>query len=336
MKLLIVTQKADRKDPILGFFRRWIEEFAKHCEQVTVIAQSVGDHALPKNVRVLSLEKEKGRSRLSQILRFRTLIKEIEHSYDVVLVHMTPVWAVIGSGIWRRLGKRTFLWYEARGGGWALRIAERCVGKIFSASAYGMPFQSTKHVVIGHGIDTEFFHPSAEPRDPHLLCSVGRVTRSKNLDLIARAFAELPSAYRMEIAGGAIRVDDKHYQAELEKFAEQKNISGRFSMRNHNAENVRRLLQKAILFMHASMTALDKALLEAMACECPVLSSAEAARAVLPPECLTTPEAFAKRLKEMLAMPESQRKKLGASLRDVIVTHHGLPQLIERLVAEMS
>lgn len=29
VKLLIITQKIDINDPILGFFHKWIEEFAK-------------------------------------------------------------------------------------------------------------------------------------------------------------------------------------------------------------------------------------------------------------------------------------------------------------------
>ena len=58
MKLLILTQKVDKNDPILGFFHRWVEEFARHCEQVTVIALGVGEYDLPQNVRVFSLGKE--------------------------------------------------------------------------------------------------------------------------------------------------------------------------------------------------------------------------------------------------------------------------------------
>ena len=32
MNLLLITQKIDKDDPILGFFHRWVEEFAKHFE----------------------------------------------------------------------------------------------------------------------------------------------------------------------------------------------------------------------------------------------------------------------------------------------------------------
>jgi hypothetical protein len=60
MKLLIITQKVDINDPILGFFHRWIEEFAKHCEKITVICLYKGTYNLPNNVKVLSLGKEEG------------------------------------------------------------------------------------------------------------------------------------------------------------------------------------------------------------------------------------------------------------------------------------
>ena len=50
MKLLICTQKVDKNDSVLGFFHRWIEEFAKHCEKVTVICLQKGDDDLPAKI----------------------------------------------------------------------------------------------------------------------------------------------------------------------------------------------------------------------------------------------------------------------------------------------
>jgi len=62
MKLLIVTQTIDSNDPVLGFFVRWVEEFSKQCEEVTVICLQKGEYELPKNVRVFSLGKESTKS----------------------------------------------------------------------------------------------------------------------------------------------------------------------------------------------------------------------------------------------------------------------------------
>ena len=87
MRLLIITQKVDKNDDILGFFHRWILEFAKHYESVTVICLEEGDHDFysvknakfrSKNsaefsgtgIKVLSLGKEIGGSKISYIFNF--------------------------------------------------------------------------------------------------------------------------------------------------------------------------------------------------------------------------------------------------------------------------
>ena len=57
MKLLIVTQTVDTDNPILGFFVRWIEEFAKHCEKIAVICLHEGEYTLPSNVEVYEIGK---------------------------------------------------------------------------------------------------------------------------------------------------------------------------------------------------------------------------------------------------------------------------------------
>ena len=83
MRLLVITQKVDRNDPVLGFFHRWIEEFAKHCEKVTVICLEMREHRLPINVRVLSLGKEQNKSKLKYIFRFYRYIWQERNNYDV-------------------------------------------------------------------------------------------------------------------------------------------------------------------------------------------------------------------------------------------------------------
>src|SRR3989344_7209303 len=55
--LLILTQKVDRDDPVLGFFHGWLVEFARRFERITVVCLEEGVHSLPKNVEVLSLGK---------------------------------------------------------------------------------------------------------------------------------------------------------------------------------------------------------------------------------------------------------------------------------------
>ena len=82
MKLLICTQVVDKNHPILGFFHRWIEEFAKHCDTVEVICLFEGEHTLPANVHVHSLGKEEGKNRLKYLIRFYAYIWNLRNEYD--------------------------------------------------------------------------------------------------------------------------------------------------------------------------------------------------------------------------------------------------------------
>ena len=103
MKLLILTQKIDKDDSLLGFFHSWVEEFAKHAESITIIALGVGEHRLPANVRVFSLGKEKGKSRLHYLMNFFRIILRERHNYERVFVHMNEEYVLLGS--WANTGR---------------------------------------------------------------------------------------------------------------------------------------------------------------------------------------------------------------------------------------
>ena len=60
MRLLVLTQKVDQDDEILGFFHTWISLFSEHTDSVEVITLSEGRHDLPKNVHVHSMRKKSG------------------------------------------------------------------------------------------------------------------------------------------------------------------------------------------------------------------------------------------------------------------------------------
>ncbi|MEI8230722.1 MAG: glycosyltransferase [Candidatus Peregrinibacteria bacterium] len=336
MKFLIITQKADRTDPILGFFHRWIEEFTAQTEQVIVIAQQTGVFNFPKNVTVLSLGKEAGKSKLGQILRFWILIWKHRKSYDRVLVHMTPIWVVLGWKIWFLLRKPVYLWYEIRRGSLKLSFALFVVRKVFSASKEGLPQPSRKQVVTGHGIDTDFFSPSEKTRDPHRIIAIGRITRSKRYDVILRTFAALPSHFKLEIAGGTITASDITELQNLQTLIQELHITNRVSIRWVSPAQMPEFLQSASLLLHACIGGLDKVLLEAMACGVPVVSCSEAAKEELPELCAATPETMIAKAQSLLMMSEEKREKLGKELRQNVIEKHGLVRLIGRMVEEME
>ncbi len=336
MRLLIITQKADSRDPVLGFFHRWIEEFGRTCDSVIVAAQQEGEHKFAANVRVLSLGKEHGHSTWQQVRAMWSILRRYRNDYDAVLVHMTPVWVDLTFPLLLLLRKRLYLWYEVKRGGWILRLAVMLSKRVFCATSDGLPFSSRKAMILGHGIDTDAFAPGSTPRDPALVVAAGRITPVKRYGKILKAFAALPSSMRLVIAGGAVTPPDAEEKAALERQIQELNLTGRVTIAARPHAEVKKLFQQASLSLHACLGGLDKVVLESMACGCPVVSSSEAARHVLPPECQATEETLGERAKEITALQEGQKAELSLRLRQVVVDHHHLTSLIRKMTEAMQ
>ena len=186
MRLLIITQKVDKADPILGFFHRWIEEFAKNFEKVTVICLEKGEYNLP-GVKVLSLGKEQiGQHRmLAKIIyvwRFYKYIWEERVNYDAVFVHMNEEYVLLAGDIWRLLGKRIYLWRNHAKGNWRTRLAVLLSHKVFYTSPQSFTAQFKKAVQMPIGVDTDFFKP--DPKVARLSNSalfLGRISPVKKV-----------------------------------------------------------------------------------------------------------------------------------------------------------
>ncbi|PIR84905.1 hypothetical protein COU16_00085 [Candidatus Kaiserbacteria bacterium CG10_big_fil_rev_8_21_14_0_10_47_16] len=265
MKLLIVTQVVDQNDPVLGFFHRWIEEFAKHYEQVHVICLREGTHALPENVTVHSLGKEAGKGKLTYIFRFYSYIWKLRKEYDAVFVHMNQIYVLLGWPLWKVFGKKVGLWYTHKSVTIRLRLATLLSNIVFTASKESFRIKTGKLHVMGHGIDTELFSINEHKvRGEHLL-SVGRLNRTKRHDLAICAAAEAKRELRI--------IGDGSERENLESLADRCGAHVSF-LGAKNQEELQSEYQSTYALIHASETgSLDKVILEALACGCPVVST---------------------------------------------------------------
>ena len=344
MKLLILTQKIDEQDPILGFFVRWVQEFAKHCEKVTVICLYEGKHSLPGNVSVLSLGKEKRSSRIKYLWRFYRYIWNERKNYDCVFVHMNPIYIVLGGIFWRAFGKKISLWYTHKTVDAKLRIAEKLSHIIFTASEKSFRLPSGKIQVVGHGIDTAAFlsdmarsAKKKDDKDDLSILSIGRISPVKNYEILIRALGTLRRRgilARVRIVGPADTKKEKKYLAFLHALAEGEGVRESVSFeREVPPASVSALLREADVFVNVSKTgSLDKAILEAVAAGVPVVTSNEAFAGILPEEflCGKSPDDLARRI------PLAAKKGLPREVRDYVVRHHDTMSLIPRLVSILS
>jgi glycosyltransferase involved in cell wall biosynthesis len=262
MKLLIVTQAVDTNHSNLGFFVKWIAEFAKHCDEVTVIANEVGRYSLPKNVAVYGLGKEYGSARIKRYVKFLALITWFTRSYDTVFCHMNPEYVIAGGWWWRLMGKKIIFWYMHKSVTDRLRIAERLAHIIVTASPESFRLPSTKVHIVGHGIDTSIFKPDPRVvRGTHAL-SVGRLDKSKRHDKAIDMARGLGLSLR--IAG------EGPERGNLEQYAATSGVSVTL-LGGLTHEKLRDEYLGAALLIHTSETgSLDKVLLEAMACGTPI------------------------------------------------------------------
>ena len=136
MRLLIITQKVDVNDDLLGFMHGWVAEFSKKYEKIIIIALGVSEINLPANVRVLSLGKEISKSKIKYLVNFYKYIWRERKNYDFVLVHMNKEYMVLGGLLWWLLGKKTALWYNHKKGNIISNFAGYLAGKIFYTSPF--------------------------------------------------------------------------------------------------------------------------------------------------------------------------------------------------------
>src|SRR4051812_45525749 len=70
MRVLVINLTVDADDTVFGFTTAWITALAERVEHVTVITMQAGRIALPDNVQVHTLGKERGYPEWKRLLRF--------------------------------------------------------------------------------------------------------------------------------------------------------------------------------------------------------------------------------------------------------------------------
>ncbi len=345
MKLLVITQKLDKNDDLLGFFHEWVKEFAKNVDQLSVIALGVGEYDLPENINVHSLGKENGTSKISRIIKFYSLVFSKRNEYDAVFVHMNPEYIILAGLFWRRMKKKVFLWYTHKHVSLRLKMGHAFCTKVFSASKESFRLPTNKLHVMGHGIATSVLIAAdhKEPA-PFTVLTIGRISPVKRhedlIEAMGKVKKQIPDVV-CKIVGAPGTSEQIIYMQKLEAHVRnkclEKNVVFVGSIPNRQ---ILPYLQKADVFVNLSGTgSVDKAVLEAMSAEVPILTSNEAFFPILKnmPNLIVSnePAALSQSILKIHAMKDEEKKRIGKELREMVVKDHNLQTLIGRLVALM-
>ncbi len=346
MKLLVITQSVDTEDSALGFFHQWLLEFSNHVEKLTVICLREGKHALPKNVEIYSLGKEKGTaSRITYSLRFLLLSWKLRKEYDSVFVHMNPEYAILSGLLWKALGKKVGLWYMHKSVTWRLRIGILFSDIVFTASSRSMRVNTSKKIVMGHGIYLEAKKDiSCHAAYPPLkLLTIGRISRVKRIDIIIDAIDLLRKKaipVEFNIVGGPVTVDGVSYMRELENKVSTALLqdSVRFEGPIGHSD-IESFFPETHLFLHASDTgSLDKASLEPLCYGVPLITTdTELGNLGLGGviRVRATAEDFAGAIEEAMKEHIWENGEMRKELQEYVQNNHNLSSLVPRIVANL-
>lgn len=333
MRLLIVTQVIDKNHPILGFFHRWIEEFAKNCETVHVICLHEGEHYFPKNVHVYSLGKEKRPvSSVLYAFRLNILSWKLRKEYDSVFVHMNPEYTIAGYLTWLVFRKKIGMWYAHGAVSLKLRLATLMSTYIFTSTPEGFRIDTQKRKIVGQGIDTVHFAPNQSPKDIDLI-SVGRISRTKNLHALVDVLALVRKEHdvSLTLVGDTATSSDLSYKTELIDYIQTKDLAGYVHFVGPATQTeLPSYLNRARVFVHTAKNgSLDKSILEALSCWLPVVTSADGVTSLpLGDWIVHDLQAFAQQTSVLLDTSDLKHSQM---LRDYVKQHHSITSLVHKI-----
>jgi glycosyltransferase involved in cell wall biosynthesis len=347
LRILVVNFEMDERSPVLAWQQAVARALAERCAHVTVLTEHAGAYEGAPNLDVRAVPRSLCRRPLGGLgakwlaaLPIASLARRGE--IDACFVHMNHEWV---ARLWPFLAPRGVpiaFWYAHGSVGWRLRLSHRLADRVVTSSPEGFRLGSAKAVVVGQAIDVGLHRPlrPADRRDDVLY--VGRIAPRKRVDLVVDAFAALRELcperpLRLRLVGPVLR-GDRDYAARLRARIAAHRLEDRVAWTGAlDARELPALYRSAFAHLNVSRTgSMDKTVLEALACGCPVLTGNEAFRDLLRghPELLLDddrPVAIARRLLEL----RERGGPTAAALRGLVVGRHDLDGYADRILAEL-
>lgn len=343
MNILIITQKVDYKDPILGFFHGWIEEISKKYNKVLIICLEKGASKLPSNTKVYSLGKEAGRSRVKYVFNFYKYVLPIifGRKTDTIFVHMNEIYVLLLAPLVliMKFKNIRFLWWKAHGHlSRKSKLAVNFVDAILTSSKTGFPIETPKRKIIGQGIDTKKFSPKKSvDKNKESILSVGRLSPVKHVEdliLATKKILKHERAIEVSVIGPT---SDKDYVEYLENIVKENSLEDTINFVGSLTQNdIIKEYQKADVLVNTSDTdSMDKVVLEAMSTGVIPISSNLAYRDMLDPYGLFVPKRDIEKLSEtilrVINMDDHNKDKVSNQMRYEVEKNHSLSRLANEI-----
>lgn len=342
IRLLILTQKLDKNDDLLGFMHGWIAEFFKKYDKVTVIALGVGEYDLPENVRVLSLGKEDSGSKIKYIFNFYKYIWQERNNYDSVFVHMNREYVLLGGMLWKLWHKKIYLWYNHAKGSILSDISGWLSDVIFYTSPFSYFSKNKKAKIMPVGINTDIFirDQSIKKISNSILC-LGRISPVKNVDILIKAAKILKDQGNEFVINIIGTPTDDSYYSKLKEMVKDYNLNQEINFCG-GISNLKTPVEYNKHEIYINLTnsgSMDKTSYEAMACGMPIILCNRSFEKIFPEEFLLSlmfkennENDLAQKLAKALIMDDELKIKYRAWAQKYVLENHSTKKLVENIL----
>ena len=347
LRIIFICQAVDEDDPVLATEVRRIRALAtrQQVSEINVIALRSGNFTLPNHVSVRTFGKI---SRLHRLISFyMEVVRALKHGADVFYISRGGPYPLLLLPFRILLQKPVYQFKNHPHISLAMRFyAHFCNTKLFTPTPTSFPISSPKVRFVGAGQDTCLFQPSGHEPEKDLV-TVGRIAPSKNLEkaiwLIAESSEKNKHPYELNIYGSVYKKDQSYYES-LIKLIDDLGLSSRVIFKGIVKQDyLPAVLGQHRAFLSFTDTGLDGALLEAMACGVPVLSTNLRFKEFLPEDMrsrlilpIDDKQVQIDMLKRVINMDTSERLQLGKAERDLIIQNYSIEAQFDRIVSQMK
>ncbi len=283
MNLLVINFEMDLCHGTLSWQPKVVNGLASICDKVIVLTSKIGKIKTPDNVIVYEIPKRPLGipQRIGGKWALNWLAMKLcrEHRIDSVFVHMAMEWSYRFYPTFKIMGLPVVVWYAHGSVSQQLKWAVTCATKVVTSTPEGCRIGGKKVSIIGQGIDTKLF---SIPQNRELIeiISIGRITQRKRIDLLVdiadrlRVRAKI-QAFKLKIIGPILSMNDAEYDQRVRSKVWDLGLQDSFQMSGYVPnDHLPHFYERAFLHINVSETnSMDKTVLEALACGCPVLTS---------------------------------------------------------------
>lgn len=338
MNLLYFNLSTNIKDPSLSFTTNWLNNISKNYDNIFLITLKGDFYQLNPKIKAYKLY-DSSSNKLKALIKFYNCLFRIlsKHKIERCFSHMNPLFLSLTFGFLKILGIKTILWYTHPAITFKLRVATFFSDIVITASKKSFPLKTKKLIPIGHAIETNLF-TKLKTNKKYISC-VGRISKSKNIDVLIKAFSLLNIDKQLLIVGSPLTRNDILYRNGLVDLIADLKMKNKVKFIDSvKRDNLVKFYNESIV--HVNLTSegfLDKVTLEAMSCGTISLSSNSGYNNVygkFSDKLLFNYRDeydLSKRLNEILILDDNERNLIENVLQKNVNLHHSINTIGSRI-----